>query len=32
MQLVHLLLADCVWLALVLLTVAWGQAALARRT
>jgi len=32
MQLVHLLLADCVWLALVLLTVACGQAALARRT
>ena len=26
MQLLHLLLADCVWLALVLLTVAYGQA------
>lgn len=31
MQLVHLLLADWVWLALVLLTVACGQAAGARR-
>lgn len=31
MQLVHLLLADCVWLALVLLTVACGQAAGTRR-
>ena len=31
MQLLHLLLADCVWLALVLLTVACNQAAGARR-
>ncbi len=31
MQLVHLLLADCVWLALVLLTVACGQDAGARK-
>ena len=31
MQLVHLLLADCVWLSLVLLAVACGQAAIQRQ-